>query len=101
MFRAQQAAEREVILPDWETFQRDGWIRVPVPETPTIMMQDFRDDPKAHPLETPSGKIEIYSETIANFKYDDCPGHPVWMEPAEWLGPCAIRSSSYDFEPTA
>jgi biotin/methionine sulfoxide reductase len=25
-------------------------------------------------------------ETIDGFGYDDCPGHPAWMEPAEWLG---------------
>ena len=31
-------------------------------------------------------RIEIYSERIASFGYDDCPGHPVWMEPVEWLG---------------
>jgi biotin/methionine sulfoxide reductase len=37
-------------------------------------------------LRTPSGKIELYSETVAGFGYDDCPGHPVWLESAEWLG---------------
>lgn len=82
----QQAAEQGVELPDWKTFQRDGWTKVPVPTNPTIMMQAFRDDPEANPLSTPSGKIEIYSETIADFGYDDCPGHPAWMEPTEWLG---------------
>jgi biotin/methionine sulfoxide reductase len=82
----QRAAEHGVELPDWENFQRDGWTKVPVPTKPTIMMQAFREDPEANPLSTPSGKIEIYSETIAGFDYDDCPGHPTWMEPAEWLG---------------
>jgi biotin/methionine sulfoxide reductase len=27
----------------------------------------------------------LTSETIAGFHYDDCPGHPVWREPREWL----------------
>src|SRR5690349_23126274 len=27
-----------------------------------------------------------YSERIAGFGYDDCPPHPTWLEPAEWLG---------------
>ena len=41
---------------------------------------------------TPSGKIELYSATVANYGYDDCPGHPVWIEPREWLGaPLAAR----------
>jgi len=65
---------------------REGVFRVPAPERDTIMLQDFRSDPVAHPLKTPSGKIEIFSETIAGFGYDDCPGHPAWMEPLEWLG---------------
>ena len=82
----QQAAREGVELPDWETFQRDGWFKVPAPEAPTIMMAAFRADPEAEPLATPSGRIEIYSETIAGFGYHDCPGHPAWMEPAEWLG---------------
>lgn len=82
----QQAAEQSVELPDWETFQREGWVKTPIPEKPTIMMRAFRDDPDANPLATPSGKIEIYSQTIANFGYDDCPGHPTWLEPVEWLG---------------
>ncbi len=82
----QRVAQQGVELPDWEGFKRDGWVKVPVPEAPTIMMEAFRANPDANPLDTPSGKIEIYSETIADFGYDDCPGHPVWMEPVEWLG---------------
>jgi len=45
--------------------------------------------PKANRLTTPSGRIEIFSDRIASFGYDDCPGHPVWMEPYEWLGAAA------------
>lgn len=30
-----------------------------------IALKDFRDNPEANPLDTPSGKIEIYSEQIA------------------------------------
>jgi biotin/methionine sulfoxide reductase len=37
-------------------------------------------------LNTPSGRIEIFSSTIESFGYDDCPGHPTWLEPYEWLG---------------
>ena len=31
------------------------------------------------PLPTPSGKLEIFSETIASFGEADCPGHPAWL----------------------
>src|SRR3954453_5787116 len=55
-------------------------------------MAGFRADPEGAALRTPSGRIEIFSETIASFGYDDCPGHPAWLEPAEWLGsPLAAR----------
>ena len=49
--------------------------------------------PTATPLRTPSGKVEIFSETIDGFGYDDCPGHPAWLEPAEWLAPPRPRRS--------
>ena len=67
-------------------FWESGYVDVPPPETPGILMGDFRADPNSNPLDTPSGKIEIFSETIASFEYDDCPGHPTWIEPGEWLG---------------
>lgn len=82
----QRAAADQIDLPDWETLQKAGWHRVPDPESPAIMLDAFRNDPQAHALETPSGKIEIFSETIAAFGYEDCLGHPAWFEPAEWLG---------------
>ncbi len=82
----QSGAREGVSLPDWDSFQRDGFFRVPAPDRDTIMLENFRRDPVANPLQTPSGKIEIFSKTIAGFDYDDCPGHPTWMEPLEWLG---------------
>ncbi|ALX47534.1 molybdopterin-dependent oxidoreductase [Lentibacillus amyloliquefaciens] len=56
-------------------------------------MSRFLNDPKAHPLSTPSGKIEIFSSRIASFKYADCTGHPRWFDKNEWLG--APRASSF------
>lgn len=47
---------------------------------------DFRADPVKNALKTASGKIEIYSETIAKFNYPNCPPHATWFEPFEWLG---------------
>lgn len=51
-----------------------------------VRYQDFREDPILEALGTPSGLIEIYSETIEKMNYDDCKGHPTWFEPFEWLG---------------
>ncbi len=55
-------------------------------EAHKVLFDEFRADPEAHPLGTPSGRIELYSEEIAGFGLDDCPGHPTWFEPSEWLG---------------
>jgi biotin/methionine sulfoxide reductase len=82
-----------VELPDFDTFWETGYAEVPPPSEPYVMFADFRADPDGHPLKTPSGKIEIFSETIAGFGYDDCPGHPTWLTPAEWLG--ADRARRY------
>ena len=55
-------------------------------------LRDFRRNPDAAPLPTPSGKIEISSATIAGFGYPDCPGHPAWLPPVEGAGsPAAAR----------
>lgn len=82
----QQAARTGTELPTLEELNDKGWHRVPVPKAPHIMLSAFRADPEANPLATPSGKIEIYSEAIASFGYVDCPPHPAWIEPKEWLG---------------
>lgn len=79
-------AEKRHALPDYEDFRRRGVVRLgPSPE-PVIMFEAFRRDPQAHPLPTPSGRIELFSERIAGFALPDCPGHAAWMPPREWLG---------------
>ena len=72
--------------PSFEQFWEAGELTLPVVPDPEGWIRRFRDDPAANPLSTPSGKIEIFSETIAGFGYPDCPGHPAWLEPDEWLG---------------
>ena len=88
----QRAAEQGFTLPDFDTFWREGECGLPEREDFQVMHAKFRADPGGHRLRTPSGRIEIFSETIESFDYEDCPGHPAWMEPAEWLGsPLAER----------
>jgi biotin/methionine sulfoxide reductase len=83
-----QAAEQGVEVPDLQTLRQQNWVRLPIrTEGPNrTFFAPFREDPQTSPLKTPSGRIEIFSETIDGFGYDDCPGHPVWLPPAEWLG---------------
>ncbi|MCG8544900.1 MAG: molybdopterin-dependent oxidoreductase, partial [Alphaproteobacteria bacterium] len=82
----QQAAKKRIELPDFDAFWEQGYVETPEPSKHFVLFEDFYADPAANPLGTKSGKIEIYSETIAGYGYDDCPGHPVWLEPEEWLG---------------
>ncbi len=82
----QSVAEQGVELPPLAELRRKGWHKIPLPTRPHVMLEDFRADPEAHPLKTPSGKIEIFSQTIEGFGYEDCPPHPTWLEPLEWLG---------------
>lgn len=75
-----RAGEFGIQLPDYDQFWHDGVFEVEYPELDTVLLQAFRKDPDAHPLPTPSGRIEIFSERIAGFGYADCPGHPVWLD---------------------
>jgi biotin/methionine sulfoxide reductase len=85
--RWQERAEKVgAAMPAFEVFWDQGHVAFPERGARNVFLADFRRDPVEHKLSTPSGKIEIYSERIASFAYDDCPGHPTWMEPAEWLG---------------
>lgn len=72
-------------VPTFEDFWSAGSLRLPVEEGLTLLA-DFRADPDTYRLGTPSGRIEIFSDTIAGFGYDDCAGHPTWFAPQEWLG---------------
>ena len=79
----------QVAIPDFDRFWTDGWLEIPQAAEDYVLFADFRADPEKHRLATPSGRIELYSERIAGFGYDDCPPHPTWIEPAEWLGGAA------------
>jgi biotin/methionine sulfoxide reductase len=71
-------------IPDYERFREDGYFEIPGGADEYIMFDKFRADPVAHKLTTPSGRIELYSEKIAGFGYDNCPPHAMWIEPSEW-----------------
>lgn len=78
-----RAAEADLALPDWETFISGDVIDVPDPCPNQVFLADFRSDPDLHALPTPSGKIELFSETIASFGLADCLGHPTWSPPRD------------------
>ena len=73
--------------PRYDEFVNGGFVQHPESAASRMVLYDaFRNDPGSYPLPTPSGKVELYSETLAGFGYADCPPHPTFFEPHEWLG---------------
>jgi biotin/methionine sulfoxide reductase len=75
-----------VTPPGFDEFWEHGIFRFPEPATPFTYLGSYRADPVGNRLKTSSGKIELWSGTIAGFGYADCPPHAAWIEPFEWLG---------------
>jgi biotin/methionine sulfoxide reductase len=73
-------------VPDFDRFWAEGHVEFSPPEEDFVQFADFARDPAAAPLNTPSGKVELYSEVIAGFGDEGVPGHAVWKAPREWLG---------------
>lgn len=69
-------------MPPFKEFWAQGYVLFPEGK-PWVRHADFREDSEISALGTPSGFIEIFSRKIASFGYDDCKGHPMWMEKAE------------------
>lgn len=85
---------RGASMPDFDAFWEAGEAVVPQrPPTPFLSAQ--RQEPEANPLKTESGRIVLHSKTLAACAYPDCPPHPKWIEPPEWLG--AKGAKAYPF----
>ncbi|MFT4212248.1 MAG: molybdopterin-dependent oxidoreductase [Microbacterium sp.] len=65
----------------------------PLPQVPYAdgAFARFRADPVGHPLATPSGRIELFSQTLDAFALPDVAGHAVWRPPAP-------RDARFDLE---
>ncbi|MEZ5783898.1 MAG: molybdopterin-dependent oxidoreductase [Rhizobiaceae bacterium] len=79
--------------PDFATFWRQGYVKVPTRNNVTYLAE-FRADPTANPINTESGRIVLTSEKLTALGYDDCRAHPAWIEPSEWLGSRAASSET-------
>jgi anaerobic selenocysteine-containing dehydrogenase len=72
----------------YEEFQKKGYFVVPTnPDWKKfpVGLQQFCEDPEKHPLKTPSGKIEFFSQNLAKYFPDDKgrPPVPHWIEKGE------------------
>jgi biotin/methionine sulfoxide reductase len=71
---------RELGLPGFGEFWALGEVELPGRRADSVLFADLRE---GRPLDTPSGRIELYSSTVASFGYAECPGMPVWVTPPE------------------
>ncbi|WPB85988.1 molybdopterin guanine dinucleotide-containing S/N-oxide reductase [Sediminicoccus rosea] len=86
--RTQQGLrDQDLPAPDFDAFWAAGTLRLPQAPDDGGPWRAFREDPEANPLPTASGRIEIFSETVASFGEVSCPGHPAWLPPEEAPGP--------------
>ncbi|CAK9884324.1 MAG: Dimethyl sulfoxide/trimethylamine N-oxide reductase [Candidatus Erwinia impunctatus] len=83
---AENYQQQGVDWPDFASFWQQGIVTLPEPQRPFIFMENFRQDPQRHPIQTASGKIELFSQTIADYQLEDMAAHPQWRPPQEWLG---------------
>ncbi len=98
------AATREADpdIPDYDEWKEIGLFRKHAGSS--IALADFREDPEANPLGTPSGKIEIYSDRLAKmaekWTFDDFRPQlagdklaPIPEYTETWEGPLDARDS--------
>ncbi|MEA5660476.1 MAG: molybdopterin-dependent oxidoreductase, partial [Cutibacterium granulosum] len=95
-------------LPSYHQWKKMGIFRKDM--GPHVELADFRKDPTAHPLDTPSGKIEIYSHRLAAMSrawqfgtfHEKLPGDKLTALPeyvATWEGAEEARASTkYPFQ---
>ncbi|MDP8163312.1 trimethylamine-N-oxide reductase TorA [Pasteurella skyensis] len=69
-------------MPPFAEFWKKGYVLFPEGK-PWVRHADFIEDPELHALGTPSGFIEIFSNKIAEYGYNNCKGHPMWFEKEE------------------
>ena len=71
------------VIDDFDTFRERGLARLPAPEDAVAFARQIRD-PERHPFTTPSGKIEIYSMSLAAkpdpYGLGAIPPIPTWIE---------------------
>jgi anaerobic dimethyl sulfoxide reductase subunit A len=64
---------------DYDTFKKDGVHKLKFTE-PQISFKEQIEDPENNPFPTPSGKIEIYSQRLADLENPELPPVPKYIE---------------------
>jgi anaerobic dimethyl sulfoxide reductase subunit A len=83
--------EYQKYIKDYDRFRQDGIHRVQL-EKPYVAFQKQIEDPENHPFDTPSGKIEIFSQRVVDIKHPQCPPIPRYMQvPEDRFDPLAEK----------
>ena len=81
---------RDPLLPGYEALRSMGIYKRKDPNGHFVAYKNFRQDPEANPLKTPSGKIEIYSSRLAEIAND-------WqLEKDETISPLPVYASTFE-----
>jgi anaerobic dimethyl sulfoxide reductase subunit A len=92
--RLKQVA-RKANIPDYDLFKEKGVHRIKLSE-PYVAFKEQIDDPEHHPFPTPSGKIEIYSQQIADIGNPMLPAIPKYIE--TWESPKDPLAKKYPIQ---
>jgi anaerobic dimethyl sulfoxide reductase subunit A len=82
-------------FPEYDQFKKEKVFHHPI-RTPWVAFQQEVEDPVSHPFNTPSGKIEIYSQKIEERGDPLLPPIPKYLEP--WEGPQDPMAGDYPFQ---
>ena len=69
-----------------------GYLEIPEAPKPIVLFEEFRMRSRRQSAADSVGtNRNLLGEDRRAINYDDCPGHPAWIEPAEWLGSADAR----------
>jgi anaerobic dimethyl sulfoxide reductase subunit A len=90
-----QMVEGSETIIDYDTFRKESIYKVPLGEQ-HIAFKAQIEDPDRNPFPTPTGKIEIYSQELANMNDPLIPPIPKYIEP--WEGPSDPLRKKYPLQ---
>jgi len=79
---AEENEETREHIKDYDRFRRDGVHRVEL-AAPIVAFKEQIESPEDHPFDTPSGKIEIFCQRVADIGDPLCPPIPKYVSTPE------------------
>ena len=86
---------KESYVPDFDELKEKGIYKVPLSE-PQVAFKKEIDDPAHNPFPTPTGKIEIYSQRLAEMENPEIPPIPKYLE--TWESRTDVLTKKYPLQ---